>query len=415
MPVGVCVVGTFGVTMVLSQLYLPRHIGMASGLSVGLAMGIGGIAAVVLGAVADAVDLKTALTISAIAPALGVFVVPAAAAAGGAAAPRRRAGRGRLMLVGLGHLDLVCRDLDASLAFYAAVFGPLGLEPPYLVPGERGEQIHYLRFPQAARVRSACARRSSTRSSSSTRPACITWRSPSRPGTRSTASTTRRGGRRRGPACAAALAAVPPRVLRDVLPRPGRVPARGRREPRLAPLAERPVLCARRARHYAPWMVRGSIEACGDADDHRRRRRVHPLEDSTSRGPATSSRTRGSRTSCPRSSRSLTAIWPFAWRWRTLLRCARRRRADEVARPHVLRLVRGAAGAPDRTRRRRDPHLRAAPASSRPRRRRGRDRDPRARARRDGDDGSRRGRLRARDRPLPGPRLHRRRRRVPRR
>lgn len=73
MLVGVCVVGTFGVTMVLSQLYLPRHIGMASGLSVGLAMGIGGVAAVVLGAVADAVDLKTALTISAVAPALGVL------------------------------------------------------------------------------------------------------------------------------------------------------------------------------------------------------------------------------------------------------------------------------------------------------------------------------------------------------
>ena len=29
------------------------------------------------------------------------------------------------------------------------MFGPLGLEPPFLVPGERGEQIHYLRFPQA--------------------------------------------------------------------------------------------------------------------------------------------------------------------------------------------------------------------------------------------------------------------------
>jgi FSR family fosmidomycin resistance protein-like MFS transporter len=72
MLVGTCVVGTFGVTMVLSQLYLPRHIGMASGLSVGLAMGIGGLAAVVLGAVADAVDLKTALTISAVAPLVGV-------------------------------------------------------------------------------------------------------------------------------------------------------------------------------------------------------------------------------------------------------------------------------------------------------------------------------------------------------
>ena len=64
----------FGVTMVLSQLYLPRHVGMASGLSVGLAMGIGGVAAVILGAVADAVDLKTALTICAFAPALGVLI-----------------------------------------------------------------------------------------------------------------------------------------------------------------------------------------------------------------------------------------------------------------------------------------------------------------------------------------------------
>jgi FSR family fosmidomycin resistance protein-like MFS transporter len=72
--VGVCVVGTFGVTMVLSQLYLPRHVGMASGLSVGLAMGVGGVAAVILGAVADAVDLKTALTICALAPALGVVI-----------------------------------------------------------------------------------------------------------------------------------------------------------------------------------------------------------------------------------------------------------------------------------------------------------------------------------------------------
>ncbi|MFL5927706.1 MAG: MFS transporter [Gaiellaceae bacterium] len=72
MLVGVCVVGTFGVTMVLSQLYLPRHVGIASGLSVGLAMGVGGVAAVVLGAVADTIDLQTALVISAAAPAIGV-------------------------------------------------------------------------------------------------------------------------------------------------------------------------------------------------------------------------------------------------------------------------------------------------------------------------------------------------------
>ena len=61
MLVGLSVVGTFGVTMVLGQLYLPRRVGMASGLTIGLAMGIGGIAAVVLGALADAIDLQTAL------------------------------------------------------------------------------------------------------------------------------------------------------------------------------------------------------------------------------------------------------------------------------------------------------------------------------------------------------------------
>jgi FSR family fosmidomycin resistance protein-like MFS transporter len=74
MLVGLCVVGTFGITMVLSQLYLPRHVGMASGLSVGLAMGLGGIAAVVLGAVADAVDLETALYVGAAAPAVGCLL-----------------------------------------------------------------------------------------------------------------------------------------------------------------------------------------------------------------------------------------------------------------------------------------------------------------------------------------------------
>ena len=82
MVVGICVVGTFGLTMVLSQMYLPRHVGMASGLSVGLAMGLGGLAAVALGGLADAVDLKTALVCSAFAPLLGVvlcFFLPAPA------------------------------------------------------------------------------------------------------------------------------------------------------------------------------------------------------------------------------------------------------------------------------------------------------------------------------------------------
>ena len=74
MLVGLSVVGTFGVTMVLGQLYLPRRVGMASGLTIGLAMGIGGIAAVVLGALADAIDLETALYVAAAGPAIGAIV-----------------------------------------------------------------------------------------------------------------------------------------------------------------------------------------------------------------------------------------------------------------------------------------------------------------------------------------------------
>ncbi len=84
--VGACVVGTFGVTMVMSQEYLPRHVGMASGLSIGLSVGLGGVAAVVLGVVADAVDLRTALYISAVAPLAAVVLALFLPSSGNAAA-----------------------------------------------------------------------------------------------------------------------------------------------------------------------------------------------------------------------------------------------------------------------------------------------------------------------------------------
>src|SRR3954452_1969482 len=73
---GICVIGTFGVTMVMSQEYLPRNIGMASGLSIGLSIGLGGIAAVGLGALADAVDLRAALYVCAAAPLAGLALAP---------------------------------------------------------------------------------------------------------------------------------------------------------------------------------------------------------------------------------------------------------------------------------------------------------------------------------------------------
>jgi FSR family fosmidomycin resistance protein-like MFS transporter len=65
---GAFVVGTFGVSQVMSQEYLPRRIGMASGLSIGLSIGLGGVGAIALGAVADAVDLRTAMWVAAAVP-----------------------------------------------------------------------------------------------------------------------------------------------------------------------------------------------------------------------------------------------------------------------------------------------------------------------------------------------------------
>jgi FSR family fosmidomycin resistance protein-like MFS transporter len=72
--VGACVVGTFGVTMVMGQEYMPRHLGMASGLVIGLSVGLGGVAAVALGKLADVTSLRTALYVAAAAPLLAILL-----------------------------------------------------------------------------------------------------------------------------------------------------------------------------------------------------------------------------------------------------------------------------------------------------------------------------------------------------
>jgi glyoxylase I family protein len=51
-------------------------------------------------------------------------------------------------LLGIGHVDLVCTDVARSIAFYEQVLGPLGLGNAAVFEGERGESIHYLRFPR---------------------------------------------------------------------------------------------------------------------------------------------------------------------------------------------------------------------------------------------------------------------------
>jgi FSR family fosmidomycin resistance protein-like MFS transporter len=96
--VGSCVVGTFGVTLVLSQAYLPQRVGLASGLAIGLAMGLGGVAAIALGAVADAVDLKTAMLASAGAPVLGVLLCLALPDPSARTMRSERAGEGEAVL-----------------------------------------------------------------------------------------------------------------------------------------------------------------------------------------------------------------------------------------------------------------------------------------------------------------------------
>jgi MFS transporter, FSR family, fosmidomycin resistance protein len=71
---GAVVIGTFGVSLVMSQEYMPGRVGMASGLSIGLAIGLGGVAALVLGALADTIDLETAVLATAAGPALALAV-----------------------------------------------------------------------------------------------------------------------------------------------------------------------------------------------------------------------------------------------------------------------------------------------------------------------------------------------------
>ena len=71
---GATVIGTFGVTLVMGQQYLPGRVAMASGLSIGLAIGLGGVAAVLLGALADAIDLRTAVIATASGPAICLFL-----------------------------------------------------------------------------------------------------------------------------------------------------------------------------------------------------------------------------------------------------------------------------------------------------------------------------------------------------
>jgi FSR family fosmidomycin resistance protein-like MFS transporter len=66
--VGFVVIANFSITVVMGQEYLPSRIGLASGITLGAAIGVGGLAAAALGALADATSLGTTMWTIAVLP-----------------------------------------------------------------------------------------------------------------------------------------------------------------------------------------------------------------------------------------------------------------------------------------------------------------------------------------------------------
>jgi MFS transporter, FSR family, fosmidomycin resistance protein len=58
---GAGIISTFGITIVVSQEYLPTRLSTAAGLSIGLSIGLGGVASFAIGTLADAIGLVDAL------------------------------------------------------------------------------------------------------------------------------------------------------------------------------------------------------------------------------------------------------------------------------------------------------------------------------------------------------------------
>jgi MFS transporter, FSR family, fosmidomycin resistance protein len=72
--VGAVTVGTFGVTVVMGQEYLPGRIGLAAGITMGLSIGLGGLGAPVLGLLADYAGLSVTMLVIAALPVIGLLL-----------------------------------------------------------------------------------------------------------------------------------------------------------------------------------------------------------------------------------------------------------------------------------------------------------------------------------------------------
>jgi len=72
--VGAATVGTFGITVVMGQEYLPGRIGLAAGITMGLSIGLGGVGAPLLGLVADKAGLSFTMLVIAALPGAGLLL-----------------------------------------------------------------------------------------------------------------------------------------------------------------------------------------------------------------------------------------------------------------------------------------------------------------------------------------------------
>jgi FSR family fosmidomycin resistance protein-like MFS transporter len=72
--IGFVTIMSFSVTVVMGQEYLPRRLGLASGVTLGAAIGVGGVAATLLGVLADAAGLTAVMWTIALLPLPGLLV-----------------------------------------------------------------------------------------------------------------------------------------------------------------------------------------------------------------------------------------------------------------------------------------------------------------------------------------------------
>lgn len=72
--IGFFLVGTFSISVVLGQEYLPNRIGVASGVTLGAAIGFGGLVAWLLGLLADRSSLTTVMIVIAVLPLPGFLI-----------------------------------------------------------------------------------------------------------------------------------------------------------------------------------------------------------------------------------------------------------------------------------------------------------------------------------------------------